>query len=360
MRRLSKMVKKIGWLAAVLSFTAVAGTPVALTSAQQQAIMDSGTAFGQGTLSVGAGTVNGTGGAAGVPSYNTTPSAASPGNLGLTGAATAKQAGCNGYTAPSGAGQVANQQDCSAVDFLTNNPNPAAAYPINPKTDPSIQAGTSVLTAAQNGTAFQSGGVAAGGASTTATGSAGVTGTTTQTGCQATITTTPALTTTATCYSAATEITQTCNKTLVITEFQTPGCSPGQYLVRVTADPCPACIDYLAYDFSCGAGTYLMHVSTVLKSNGAVNVDLGTQTVVGGLNVTVPETAGPSSMINGYCYTTDYSQTCSGASCSITVWFHNPCQGTSYSGVNTFVMPTTIGFTPSWNNQCSALQAAAQ
>ena len=26
----------------------------------------------------------------------------------------------------------------------------------------------------------------------------------------------------------------------------------GQFLTRVTADPCPACIDYLAFDFSCG------------------------------------------------------------------------------------------------------------
>jgi len=219
-------MRRIGWLATVLSFSALAGTPVALTPAQQQVILDSGTQFGQGTLSVGAGTINGTGGAAGVPSYNATPSTESPGDVGLAGSAATKQAGCNGYTAPVGAGQVANQQDCSAVDFLTKNPNPAAAYPINPKTDPTIQAGAGVLQSASNGTAFQAGGVAAGGASTTVTGAAGVTGATTQTGCTTTTTTTaPAVTTTQTCYSASTLSNQTCDKTLSASVVMTSVCT---------------------------------------------------------------------------------------------------------------------------------------
>jgi hypothetical protein len=42
----------------------------------------------------------------------------------------------------------------------------------------------------------------------------------------------------------------------------------GQFLTRVTADPCPACIDYLAFDFSCGANNYLMHAFTIDKGSG--------------------------------------------------------------------------------------------
>lgn len=221
-------MRRVGWLAAVLSFSAVAGTPVELTPAQQQAIMDSGTQFGRGALSVGAGTINSAGGAAGVPSYNTTPSGQAPGGAGLFGPATAKQTGCNGYTAPAGAGQVANQQDCDAVDFLVKHHNPKSAYPINPKTDHTIQAGRAVLNAARDGTAFQPGGVAAG---------FGGTGTTTQTECQTTTaTTSPETTTTSSCYIAATLNTQTCDKTLdcVVTQQQ----------------PIPATVSYL-----CPTGT---------------------------------------------------------------------------------------------------------
>lgn len=250
-------MRRIGWLAAVLSFSAVAGTPVELTPAQQQAIMDSGTQFGQGALSVGVGAINSTGGAAGVPSYNTTPSGQSPGGAGLFGPATAKQTGCDGYTAPAGAGQVANQQDCDAVDFLVKHHNPKSAYPINPKTDHTIQAGRAVLNAARDGTAFQAGGVAAG---------FGVTGTTTQTECQtATATTSPETTTTSSCYIAATLSTQTCDKTLncVVTQSQpvpatvSYSCTTGTLSGTTCIQPTfPASVNY-----QCSAGSTLSGTS---------------------------------------------------------------------------------------------------
>ena len=250
-------MRRVGWLAAVLSFSAVAGTPVELTPAQQQAIMDSGTQFGQGALSVGAGAINSTGGAAGVPSYNTTPSGQSPGGAGLFGPATAKQTGCDGYTAPAGAGQVANQQDCDAVDFLVKHHNPKSAYPINPKTDHTIQAGRAILNAARDGTAFQPGGVAA---------DFGVTGTTTQTECQtATATTSPETTTTSSCYMAATLSTQTCDKTLncVVTQLQpipatvSYSCSTGTLSGTTCIQPTfPASVNY-----QCSAGSTLSGTS---------------------------------------------------------------------------------------------------
>ena len=78
------------------------------------------------------------------------------------------------------------------------------------------------------------------------------------------------------------------------------------------------------------------------------------------LNTQIGKTAGPS-RIDGYsCYQTYYSQSCSGANCSIGAWFYNPCQGTSYYGVSTFAMPTTVSFTDTWDNQCAALEARSQ
>lgn len=247
------MMRRIGWLAAALSFSVAAGTPVALTPAQQQAILDEGTTFGQGALSVGAGTINSAGGAAGVPGYNATPSGQAPGAAGLFSPATAKKAGCDGYVAPAGAGQLANQMDCDAVDFLAKNPNPKSAYPIDPNTDPTIQAGRAVLLSARDGTAFQPGGVAAGfGVATTQTG----------TGCATTTTTSPGTTTTSSCYIAATLSTQTCDKTLNCAVTQpapvpaTPSysCPSGSVLIGTQCQP----YAYAAsVNYSCSAGSTL-------------------------------------------------------------------------------------------------------
>jgi hypothetical protein len=147
---------------------------------------------------------------------------------------------------------------------------------------------------------------------------------------------------------------------LIVTPVLTPGCSDGEFLTRVTADPCPGCVDYLAFDFSCAVDSYRMHVFTIDKGSGEVYMDLGAQNVPGALNTQIPQTPGPSQIDGFYCYQTFYSQSCSGANCSIGAWFANPCQGTSFEGVSTFAMPTRVSFTDSWDNQCSALEARAR
>ena len=162
------------------------------------------------------------------------------------------------------------------------------------------------------------------------------------------------------CHQYRTIENTTCDKVLIVTPFQTPGCSPGQFLTRVTADPCPACIDYLAYDFTCGANNYLMHAFTIAKATGGVYMELGSQYVPGTLNTEIGMTPGPSQIDGYFCYQTYYSQSCSGANCSIGAWFYNPCQGTSFYGVSTFAMPTTVSFTDTWDNQCAALEARSQ
>ena len=162
------------------------------------------------------------------------------------------------------------------------------------------------------------------------------------------------------CHQARTLENQSCDKILIVAPVISPGCSPGQFLTRVTADPCPSCVDTLAYDFTCGANGYAMHAFTIEKRSGHVYSDLGTQNVLGTLDTQIAKTPGPSRLDGDYCYQTYYSQSCAGANCTIGAWFSNPCQGTSDYGVNTFAMPTTVHFTDTWNDQCAALEARAQ
>jgi len=179
-------------------------------------------------------------------------------------------------------------------------------------------------------------------------------------GCSVQTTTTPDRFETAMCHQVRTTETLSCDKVLIVTPVQTPGCSDGQFLTRVTADPCPRCLDYLVFDFTCGANNYRMHAFTLLKANGQLYMDLGTKYVPGTLDTVIPKTHGPYRIGGAYCYQTFYSQTCSGANCTIGAWFVNPCQGTSYQGENTFAMPTTVSFTDTWDNQCAALEARSQ
>ncbi len=295
-----------------------------------------GATLGRSGNTAARGQISGTTAQATVPNYTTAPPEASYfGSPGLGTLSSAHVSACAGAT-----GQTANfaQQGCNAVDFSQTNPSRRPTYSIGPN-DP-------LLTRAKTITADPQ---------AIAGNLAG-----TYSGCSVQTVTRPDIFETLLCHQYRTMENTSCDKVLIVTPIQTPGCSPGQFLTRVTANPCPACIDYIAFDFSCGANNYLMHVFTIVKSTGGVYMELGSQYVPGTLNTQIGKTAGPS-RIDGYsCYQTYYSQSCSGANCSIGAWFYNPCQGTSYYGVSTFAMPTTVSFTDTWNNQCAALEARAQ
>ncbi len=179
-------------------------------------------------------------------------------------------------------------------------------------------------------------------------------------GCSVETQTTPDRFETALCHQYRVTEQLQCDKVLIVTPQQRPGCSDGQFLTRVTADPCPSCVDYLAFDFSCAVNSYRMHAFTLSKATGQLYMDLGSQDVPGALDTLIPKTPGPTRIDGYFCYQTYYSQTCSGANCTIGAWFANPCQGTSYNGYNTFAMPTTVTFTDAWDNRCAALEARTQ
>jgi hypothetical protein len=302
-----------------------------------------GTALGRSGNSAARAQINGTTAQANVPGYTSSPPQTS--YFGSPGISTPAAAAANACTSPgnsgdNNSGSAGNfaAQACDAMDFSQTNPTRRPNFSISPN-DP-LLTGAKTITADPQAIA----GNIAGNYS----------------GCTVQTTTTPDRFETALCHQVRTIETLSCDKVLIVTPVHTPGCSDGQFLTRVTADPCPGCVDYLAFDFSCGLNSYQMHVFTIRKATGQVFMELGQQEVRGTLNTQIPQTPGPSQIDNDLCYRTYYSQSCSGANCTIGAWFSNPCQRTSYYGVNTFAMPTTVSFTDSWDNQCAPLEARSQ
>ena len=316
--------------ALVVSMALMAATahadPLSDAFAQGKALGSAGNTAGHGQVT--AGTAQTT-----VPNYSAPPQTSYFTSPGLGTASSAVTSACAGA---SGTGY--SDQACAAVNFSQTNPSVRPNFTIAPN-DP-LLTGAKTITANPQAIAGNIAG--------------------TYSGCTVQTVTQNDTYETDICHQYRGIDTTSCDKVLIVTPTITPGCSPGQFLTRVTADPCPACIDYLAFDFSCGANDYLMHAFTIDKSSGADYMELGSLYVPGTLGTMIGKTQGPS-QVNGYfCYQTYYSQSCSGANCSIGAWFYNPCQGTSYYGVSTFAMPTTVSFTDTWDNQCAALEARAQ
>jgi hypothetical protein len=308
-------------------------------SVQAQTLSDAfnqGATLGRSGNAAGRGQINGNTAQASVPATPPAPPEAS--YFGSPGLGTLSSAHVSACTAPPGNSGGFAEQGCNAVDFSQTNPVAAADLQHRSQRPAAHRAKT--ITADPQAIAGNLAG--------------------TYSGCSVQTVTRPDIFETLICHQYRTMENTTCDKVLIVTPIQTPGCSPGQFLTRVTADPCPACIDYLAFDFSCGANNYLMHAFTIDKGSGGVYMELGSQYVPGTLNTQIGQSPGPSRIDGYYCYQTYYSQSCSGANCSIGAWFYNPCQGTSYYGVSTFAMPTTVSFTDTWDNQCAALEARAQ
>ena len=320
-------------LARALVFIVLAAASSARADSLSEAFSQGGQ-LGRSGNTQARGQVNGDAARSTVPNYTTNPREAS---LYGSGALNAPAGAAISNCAAGGQGSSYGDQSCNAINFSQTNPAQRPNFAISPN-DPLLARSKAIA----NDPQAIAGNIAD-----------------TYSSCTTQTVTSPDIFETKVCNQYRTLESQTCNKVLTVTAVQTPGCTPGQFLTRVTADPCPWCIDYLAYDFTCGSGNYLMHVFTISKWNGATYMDLGQQYVPGTLNTFIPQTQGPSRIDGWFCYQTYYSQSCSGANCSIGAWFYNPCQGTSYYGANTFAMPTTVAFKDSWDNQCLSLEARA-
>ncbi len=323
-----------------MNLPAITALLIAMSSVavQAQSLSDAfsqGTALGRSGNAAARFQITGNTAQSNVPGYTTNPPQSS--YFGGVGISTPAAAAANACTGPGDSGDLAAQA-CNAINFSQTNPTRRPIFSIT-QTDP-LLTGSKAITADPQAIAGNIAG--------------------TYSGCTVQTTTTPDRFETALCHQVRTTETLSCDKVLIVTPVQTPGCSDGQFLTRVTADPCPGCIDYIAFDFSCGSNSYLMHAFTIAKASGQVFMELGSQIVPGTLNTQIPQTPGPSRIDGSFCYRTHYSQSCTGANCSIGAWFSNPCQGTSYYGVSTFAMPTTVSFIDTWDNQCAALEARTQ
>ena len=307
-------------------------------TAQAQSLPDAfnqGAAFGRSGNAAARAQINGNTAQSSVPGYTANPPQTS--YFGSPGISAPAAAAANACPDADNAGDHATQS-CNAINFSQTNPTRRPLFDIAPS-DPLLTGAKSIAADPQ----AIAGNIAG-----------------TYSSCTVQTTTQPDRFETALCHQYRTVETLSCGKVLIVTPTQTSNCSNGQFLTRVTADPCPSCDDYVAFDFSCGTSSYLMHVFTITKINGQLFMELGSQNVPGTLNTQIPQTAGPSRIDKNYCYRTYYSQSCSGTTCSIGAWFSNPCQGTSYHGVSTFAIPTQLVFTDTWNNQCAALEIRAQ
>ena len=317
------------WLATLL----VATLSVAVDAQPLSDAFNQGAALGRRGTAAARGQITSSTAQSSVPGYTANPpQAAYFGSAGISGPAAAAARACTGGP---GAGGGSAAQPCNAVNFSQTNPSRRPSFTVDAN-DP-LRTGARTITANPEVIAGNIAG--------------------TYSDCAVQTSTQPPVFETLMCHQVRTLESLACDKVLIVTPVSTPGCAAGQFLTRVTADPCPSCVDYLAYDFTCGANSYVMHAFTIRKSNGRVFIELGTQNVPGTLNTQIAKTPGPSRMDGQYCYQTYYSQSCSGATCTIGAWFNNPCQGTSNDGVSTFAMPTTVSFTDTWDDQCAALAA---
>lgn len=289
-----------------------------------------------------------------IPGYGTNPVETQffqGGQGALSGPGVTKMQNCSNYTPWEN--KIANQE-CEAVNFLARNPDVRPQFNIGNNDQMVLGAKNARDNAA---TVFQSLGISGG------------TGSSAQ--CTTRTETTPAQYTTETCTTLRTIEGQQCTIGRVVnidadSNFQcdqtvsayetlrcrrahsfniglVPGCTPGQHINRVTADPCPRCYDYLIWDFTCQSTGYLMHFWTAYHGTTTQYMDLGTRTVPGAVGTNTGRTLGPNSHEGGYCYSTYYTQVCGSTTCTITAEFYNECQGTSYSGNSTFQMPMING-----------------
>ena len=314
----------------------LAGLSAGALAQSLSSAFEQGTTLGRSGNQTARGTVSSNTATSNVPGYTANPpEAAYFGGGGISAPAAAATRAC--VNAGGDSDSFAAQR-CNAVDFSQSNPSRHPSFTIGAN-DP-LRTGAKTITADPQRIAGNIAG--------------------TYSDCTVQPSTQPPVFETQICHQARTLERLSCDKILTVTPVATPGCTPGQFLTHVKADPCASCVDTLAYDFTCGVNGYVMHAYTIDKNSGHVNTELGTQNVPGALNTHIAKTAGPSRFDGIYCFETFYSQTCAGTDCTLGAWFSNPCQDTSHFGASTFAMPTTTTFADSWDDQCAALEARAR
>lgn len=319
---------RIGFAAALL-----ATLPIAFTQAQPSLsdIFEQGKALGRSGNTAAHGTITEGNAQSIVPHYTSNPSQTHYfGSADLESEAASQTRACSGPTA--------TDPSCTGVQFSQTNPARRPNIPVAP-TDPLLARGRTIRADPQAIAGNLAG---------------------TYSGCATRTTSTPDRFETTICHRYRKLETATCDRVLVVTPVETPACSAGEFLTRITVDACPTCVDYYAFDFRCTTSGYAVHVVTFDKTTNELRLDLGSHDVPGRLNTQIAQTPGPSRIDATACYRSSFTQSCSGANCTIGLSLEKPCEGTTQSSASTFVMPTTVSFNDRWTNGCAALEARAQ
>ncbi len=306
-------------LATILAMPAIAGTTAEA--------FNQGSTFGRGALSGAHGRIAQEATTA-VPQYSPTPPQRSL--FGAPGLGPATQARTQACITPGNTDPA-----CAAIGFSRDNPTRRGSFTFGAN-DPVLSRSRTITADPQSVAGSLAG---------------------TYSACEVKSVTVPEIFETRMCHATRGLETQTCQRILIVTPESVAGCTPGQFLTRVTADPCPLCPDYVAFDFSCGSNDYVLHVSTQWRYENTPYRDLGTLHVPGYPGLEVPRTAGPSHVDGITCYQTFFTQSCGSTSCTIRAAFANPCQGTHVEGQASFIVPTTTRFTDSWDDRCTMLEA---
>ncbi len=319
----------------LLGFAAALLAMLTIASAQAQPplgdVFEQGKAFGRSGNATAHGTITEGNAQSIVPHYTSNPSQTHYfGSADLESEAASQTRVCSGPTA--------TDPSCTGVQFSQTNPARRPNIPVAP-TDPLLTRGRTISADPQAIAGNLAG---------------------TYSGCTTQTASTPDRFETAICHRYRKLETATCDRVLVVTPVQTPACSAGEFLTRITIDACPTCVDSYAFEFRCSTSGYTVHVTTFDKATNELRLDLGSHDVPGRLNTQIPQTPGPSRIDATACYRSSFTQNCSGANCTIGLSLENPCAGTTQSSASTFVMPTTVHFDDRWTNGCAALEARAQ
>jgi len=208
MRPARRLTRKLLAFAATL-FAALPSVYAQSPPTQGEAF-EQGNALGRTGNATARGTISGSTAQSTVPSYTTNPPEANYfGSPGLGSQAAARASAC--ATGP------AADPSCTAVQFSQTNPSQRPSFNIAP-TDPLLTRGRAI-TANPHAIAGNIAG--------------------TYSGCAVQTVTTPDRFETAICHQYRTLETVTCDKVLIVTPIQTPGCSAGQFLTRSPPTPAP-------------------------------------------------------------------------------------------------------------------------
>ena len=151
------------------------------------------------------------------------------------------------------------------------------------------------------------------------------------------------------------------DKVLIVTPIQTPGCSAGQFLTRVTADPArPASTTWPSTSAAGPTASPRCTSFTIDKSSGRVYMDLGSQDVPGSLNTQIPpDPRAPRGSTASSATRPTTASELRRPQLHHRAWFYNPARARATTAPAPSPCRPPVSFSDTWDNRCATLGAVA-